>query len=141
MRDILPPEKMGSAMALLSSSMGVGGGLALPAAALVAQHADWHTLFYGTAGLGAVAIGLTLVVVPESPVRAKGSFDLPGTLGLSLGLVLFLLPITKGSSWGWISATTLGLFAASVLTLLLWGALELRVRARWWTFASRRAAS
>jgi MFS family permease len=116
-------------MALLSSSMGVGGGLALPAAALVAQHADWHILFYGAAGLGAVAIGLTLVVVPESPVRAKGSFDLPGALGLSLGLVLFLLPITKGGSWGWFSATTLGLFAASVLTLLLWGALELRVRA------------
>ncbi|MBQ0830126.1 MFS transporter [Streptomyces tagetis] len=129
MRDLLPPERLGSAMALMSSSIGVGGGLALPAAALVAQHADWHTLFYGAAGLGAVSIALTLLVVPESPLRARGSFDLPGALGLSAGLLLFLLPITKGADWGWASPGTLGLFAGSLVVLLLWGWLELRVAA------------
>ncbi|MGW2825596.1 MFS transporter [Streptomyces sp. NPDC001443] len=129
MRDMLPREKLGSAMALMSSSIGVGGGLALPAAALVAQHANWHVLFYGAAGLGVVAIALALLVVPESPARAEGSFDLPGALGLSTGLVLLLLPITKGSDWGWTSGTTLGLFAAALVVLLLWGLMELRVKA------------
>jgi MFS family permease len=129
MRDMLPPEKLGSAMALMSSSIGVGGGLALPLAALVAQHADWHALFFGAAGLGVVSIALTLALVPESPLRAPGRFDLPGALGLSLGLVLLLLPITKGSDWGWGSGTTLGLFAAAVVVLLAWGAFELRSKA------------
>ncbi|ANP54722.1 MFS family permease [Streptomyces griseochromogenes] len=129
MRDMLPREKLGSAMALMSSSIGVGGGLALPAAALVAQHTNWHALFYGAAGLGALSIVLTLLVVPESPMRAEGSFDLLGALGLSTGLVLLLLPITKGSDWGWSSGTTLGLFAASVAVLLLWGLYELRTKA------------
>ncbi|MEV7991005.1 MFS transporter [Streptomyces sp. NPDC086077] len=127
MRDMLPRERLGSAMALMSSSIGVGGGLALPAAALVAQNTDWHVLFYGAAGLGVVAIALTFVAVPESPVRARGGFDVLGALGLSLGLVLFLLPITKGSDWGWSSATTLGLFGAAAVVLLLWGLLELRI--------------
>ncbi|QTD98227.1 MFS transporter [Streptomyces cyanogenus] len=129
MRDMLPREKLGSAMALMSSSIGVGGGLALPAAALVAQHTDWHALFYGAAGLGALAIVLTLLTVPESPMRAEGSFDLLGALGLSTGLVLLLLPITKGSDWGWSSGTTLGLFAGAAVVLLLWGVFELRVQA------------
>ncbi|MEW2132602.1 MFS transporter [Streptomyces sp. NPDC005435] len=129
MRDMLPREKLGSAMALMSSSIGVGGGLALPAAALVAQHTDWHALFYGAAGLGALAIVLTLLVVPESPARARGSFDLLGALGLSAGLVLLLLPITKGSDWGWSSGTTLGLFGAALAVLLLWGVYELRTAA------------
>ncbi|MER6733761.1 MFS transporter [Streptomyces puniciscabiei] len=129
MRDMLPRERLGSAMALMSSSIGVGGGLALPAAALVAQHTNWHALFYGAAGLGALSIVLTLLVVPESPMRAEGSFDLLGALGLSTGLVLLLLPITKGSDWGWSSGTTLGLFAASVAVLVLWGLFELRVKA------------
>ncbi|MEU5291182.1 MFS transporter [Streptomyces phaeochromogenes] len=129
MRDGLPREKLGSAMALMSSSIGVGGGLALPVAALVAQHADWHALFFGSAGLGALSILLTLVFVPESPMRAVGTFDVWGALGLSAGLVLFLLPITKGSDWGWTSGTTLGLFGAAAVVLLLWGLMELRVKA------------
>ncbi|WP_030266628.1 MFS transporter [Streptomyces violens] len=129
MRDELPREKLGSALALMSSSIGVGGGLALPLAALVAQHADWHALFFGAAGLGVLAILLTLAVVPESGVRAEGRFDLAGALGLSLGLVLFLLPITKGSDWGWSSGTTLGLFAAALVVLVLWGLMELRMKA------------
>jgi MFS family permease len=129
MRDLLPREKLGSAMALMSSSIGVGGSLAMPAAALLAQHADWHTLFYGAAATGALSIALTLLAVPESPVRAQGSFDLPGAFGLALGLVLFLLPISKGSDWGWTSGTTLGLFAASVVVLVLWGGSELRRKA------------
>ncbi|MET7856436.1 MFS transporter [Streptomyces sp. NPDC005318] len=126
MRDELPREKLGSAMALMSSSIGVGGGLALPAAALVAQHADWHTLFFGAAGLGVLSMALTVLAVPETSLRAPGRFDLPGALGLSLGLVCLLLPITKGSDWGWTSATTLGLIAASLVILVLWGLFELR---------------
>ncbi|MFF3259908.1 MFS transporter [Streptomyces sp. NPDC002932] len=126
MRDELPREKLGSAMALMSSSIGVGGGLALPAAALVAQHTDWHTLFFGSAGLGVLAMGLTVLAVPEPVLRAPGRFDITGALGLSAGLVLLLLPITKGSDWGWTSPTTLGLVAAGLVVLLAWGVFELR---------------
>ncbi|MGA4997877.1 MFS transporter [Streptomyces arboris] len=129
MRDELPREKLGSAMALMSSSIGVGGGLALPAAALVAQHTDWHALFLGSAGLGVLAMALTYTLVPEPPLRAPGTFDFIGAFGLSLGLVLLLLPITKGGDWGWASAPTLGLLAASVTVLVLWGLFELRTPA------------
>ncbi|MFE3946432.1 MFS transporter [Streptomyces sp. NPDC059118] len=126
MRDELPREKLGSAMALMSSSIGVGGGLALPAAALVAQHSDWHALFFGAAGLGVLSMALTVLFVPETTLRAPGRFDLVGALGLSLGLVCLLLPITKGSDWGWTSGSTLGLIAAALVILVLWGLFELR---------------
>ncbi|WP_435158664.1 MFS transporter [Amycolatopsis sacchari] len=129
MRDLLPGEELGSAMALMSSSLGVGGSLALPAAALVAQHADWHVLFYGAAGLGVVCTVLTIVVVPEPPARARGRFDVLGAIGLSAGLVLFLLPVSRASDWGWTSGRTLGLFTAAAVVLALWAVLELRLAA------------
>ncbi|WP_306320860.1 MULTISPECIES: MFS transporter [unclassified Streptomyces] len=129
MRDMLPREKLGSAMALMSSSIGVGGGLALPAAALVAQNADWHALFFGAAGLGVIGMALTLIFVPESPLRAKGTFDIAGAIGLTAGLILFLLPITKGSDWGWGSGKTLGMFGAALVVLVAWGLMELRMKA------------
>ncbi|MER7503938.1 MFS transporter [Nonomuraea pusilla] len=128
MRDLLPRERLGLGMALMSSSMGIGSSLALPAAALVAQHADWHALFYGSASLGVLCIALTLLAIPESPARAQGAFDVRGAVGLSAGLVLFLLPITKGGDWGWASGTTLGMFAAAAVVLVLWGVMELRLR-------------
>ncbi|MEU3652866.1 MFS transporter [Streptomyces sp. NPDC032161] len=129
MRDELPRERLGSALALMSSSIGVGGGLALPAAALIAQRFDWHTLFFAAAGLGVLAMVLTVLAVPETTLRAPGRFDLVGALGLSAGLVCLLLPVTKGSDWGWTSGTTLGLIGSALLVLGLWGLFELRIAA------------
>ncbi|GAA1257906.1 MFS transporter [Kitasatospora nipponensis] len=126
MRDELAPERLGSAMALMSSSLGVGGALGLPAAAAIAEHADWHVLFWVSAVIGAVVLALVLLLVPESSRLTGGRFDLVGALGLSAGLLCLLLAISKGGDWGWTGATTLGLAGAAVVVLLLWGAWELR---------------
>ncbi|MGW1712612.1 MFS transporter [Streptomyces sp. NPDC002156] len=122
MRDELPAEKLGSATALMSASLGIGAALGLPIAAFVADNFDWHILFWASAAMGAAA----LVLVPESKVRTGGRFDLPGALGMAAGLVCLLLAISKGASWGWGSGTTLGLFAAAVVILVGWGFLQLR---------------
>jgi MFS family permease len=127
MRDELPPEKLGSAMALMSSSLGVGGALGLPGAAALAEHTDWHMLFWGSAVLGVVVAGLVVMIVVESPLRGGGRFDVLGAVGLTAGLLCLLLATSKGADWGWGSARTLGLFAAAVAVLLLWGWWELRV--------------
>ncbi|MFL4908749.1 MFS transporter [Streptomyces sp. MMS24-I2-30] len=126
MRDELPAERLGSATALMSASLGVGGALGLPAAALIADRYDWHMLFWTSAVLGLVAAVLVLSLVPESKVRTGGRFDLLGALGMAAGLVCLLLAISKGGDWGWTGGTTLGLFGAAVLVLLLWGLFELR---------------
>ncbi|GGO58231.1 MFS transporter [Streptomyces daqingensis] len=127
MRDELPPDRLGPAMAFMSSSLGTGGALGMPIAAYVAQHTDWHVLFFGSAGIGALAMVLVRTVVPESPRRLGGRFDFPGALGLAAGLVALLLAISKGAAWGWGSATTLGLFASSLVIFAGWGVMELRL--------------
>ncbi|MFF2729799.1 MFS transporter [Streptomyces sp. NPDC058008] len=126
MRDVVPPERMGSSVALMSSSLGIGGAFGLPLAAGVAQNADWHVLFWGSAAVSAL-IGLAVLrFVPRVPSEARGRFDVPGAIGITIGLVCLLLAVSKGSEWGWTSATTLGLFSAAVLVLLAWGLFELR---------------
>ncbi|MFD5268167.1 MFS transporter [Streptomyces sp. NPDC058335] len=127
MRDELPAERLGSATALMSGSLGVGGALGLPAAALIADHFDWHMLFWTSAALGVVTLVLVPAVVPESKVRTGGRFDLIGALGMAAGLVCLLLGVSKGADWGWTSGTIIALFAAAVAVLLLWGVFELRV--------------
>jgi predicted MFS family arabinose efflux permease len=112
----------------MSASLGVGGALGLPAAAAIADNFDWHTLFWASSGAGVLATTLVLAFVPESQVRTGGRFDVVGAIGMAAGLVCLLLAISKGADWGWTSGTTLGLFTAAVVVLLLWGLFELRVK-------------
>ncbi|MFF9065407.1 MFS transporter [Streptomyces sp. NPDC014891] len=129
LRDILPAERLGGSIALMSASMGVGGALGLPFSAAVAENASWRVLFWVAAALS-VVVGLLIWRVAPAGRRAAtpGRFDTPGALGLGVGLVALLLAVSKGATWGWGSATTLGLFAVAVIVLLAWGRWELRTR-------------
>lgn len=129
LRDVLPKEKLSPAIALVSATMGVGGAIGLPIAAAVAEFASWRVLFWGAAGLAAVAAALIIANAPATPSAARGQrFDVPGAIGLGVGLVAVLLAVSKGSEWGWASPATLGLLGGGVLTLLLWGWWETRTR-------------
>ncbi|WP_369206486.1 MFS transporter [Streptomyces sp. PU-14G] len=127
LRDVLPAERVGGAIALVSAALGVGGAVGLPASAALVQYADWHVLFWFAAGLGAICLALVVALLRESPNQSPGRFDALGALGLSVGLVCLLLPATKGGSWGWASGSTLGLFAGGAAVLLVWSWYELRV--------------
>jgi predicted MFS family arabinose efflux permease len=126
LRDELPPERTGSAVSLMSSTVGIGAALGLPLAALVVQYANWHVMFWATTALGVVGLALAWWAVRESPVREPGRFDTVGALGLAAGLACLLLAVSQGGTWGWSSPRILGLFAACAVVLTLWWRQQLR---------------
>lgn len=126
MRDELPRERVGGAVALMSATLGIGSAAGLPLAGLISAHTSWHALFWVSALMAAAMLVAIPLVVPESTLRAPGSFDGVGAVLLSLALVAFLLPVTKGSHWGWTSETTLVLAVVSVVLLAMWVPWELR---------------
>jgi len=127
MRDVLHENRVDSAIALMSATLGVGGALGLPISALVAENTDWHWLFWIAGGLGALVFALVLWVVPVSVLRTAGRFDYLGAVGLAIGLIGVLLAVSRGNTWGWTSPLTLGLAGGGILILLVWGWYELRV--------------
>jgi len=127
MRDELPPNKVPGATAAMSASLGVGGALGLPVAAVIAQALDWHTLFWVAAALGTLSFVLVLALVPESRVRSGGRFDVVGALLMSAALVGLLLVVSKGGVWGWYSAVTISLGAGCLVLWIAWTFWELRI--------------
>ncbi|MFI1440645.1 MFS transporter [Streptomyces fructofermentans] len=129
LRDIVPAEKLGSSIAIMSASLGVGGALGLPFSAAIAENASWRVLFWVVAALAVAVASLIWFLVPADRANtAAGGFDLLGALGLGAGLICLLLGVSKGADWGWGSGTTLGLLGAAVAALLAWGWWELRTR-------------
>jgi MFS family permease len=128
LRDTLPADRLGSAIALVSATLGVGGALGLPISAFVTEHFDWHALFWVAACLGAIAFVLMAVFVPESALRVGGRVDAVGIIGLAIGLSGVLLAVSRGNDWGWTSSRTVGFLVGGVVVLLVWGWLELRIR-------------
>lgn len=126
MRDVLPPARLGTAVALMSATMGVGGAVGIPASALIVEHLDWHMLFWLAVALGTVAFALVALFVPPSTLRTPARFDFLGAAGLAAGLLGVLLAISRGNDWGWLSVATLGSGIGGVVILLLWGAYQLR---------------
>ncbi|EHB44355.1 major facilitator superfamily MFS_1 [Mycolicibacterium rhodesiae JS60] len=129
LRASIPADRVGSAMGLISSSLGVGGALGLPLSAVIAQKADWHTLFWGASVLGVTAMLLFHFLVPDIPATSADRFDPLGFVLLTTGLVTLLLPISKGSTWGWTSSTTLSLFVVSVVVFAVFARWQFRTTA------------
>ncbi|MEV7899657.1 MFS transporter [Streptomyces cyaneofuscatus] len=129
LRDVVPAQKLGPSIAIMSASMGVGGALGLPFAAAIAENTSWRVLFWVVAVLALAVGALILALVPADrpATAAAGRFDLPGAIGLGAALIALLLAVSKGADWGWGSATTLTLFAAALILLPTWGWWELRL--------------
>lgn len=126
LRDTLPPHRLGSSIALVSATLGVGGALGLPVSALVVEHFHWKTLFWIASGVGATAFALIRLVVPPSTLRSGGRFDAVGAIGLAIGLTGLLLAISQGNDWGWAAPATLVSLGGGVLVLIGWGWYEMR---------------
>jgi MFS family permease len=123
---ILPPHRTGTGIALVSATLGVGGALGLPLAALVAQSADYHVLFWICAvGAGVALVGIRWAV-DNPPRAAAGRIDFLGAALLSATLVCLLLPLSQASTWGWGDPRTVGLLVASAVALVVFVLVERR---------------
>ncbi|MCX2938084.1 MFS transporter [Mycobacterium pinniadriaticum] len=127
LRAAVPTDRVGSAMGLISASLGVGGALGLPLSAVIAEKSDWHTLFWFAAGLGICSVLLFYFLVPQIPATSHDRLDPLGTALLAAGLVTLLLPISKGSTWGWTSTTTVSLLVTSLAVFAAFALWQFRV--------------
>jgi MFS family permease len=123
---VLPDRRAGGGIALISAMLGVGSALGLPLAGVIAEHTDYHVLFWICVVGGTVTLAGIVTLVPEPPADGHGKFDLPGALLLAVALIALLLPLSQASAWGWGNPKTTGLLGSGVLLLVVFVGVERR---------------
>lgn len=126
---IAQPRHRVTAIAAMSANVGVGGAIGLPFGGWVASEHSWHALFWIVAALVAVVLVAVILVVPAADDGHPGTLDIGGVIGLAVGLVAFLVGVSKGTTWGWGDPATLGCIVGGLLALAMWAAYELTTTA------------
>ena len=127
-RDEFPPEHVAGSIGLISSILGIGGGVGLVLGALIVEHLSWHWLFWLPLFVTVVAAVCTWRFIPESPVRSPGHVNWLAAALMTIGISCVLLAISETTVWGWGGTKTIFVFAAGVAVCAAWIAVELRSR-------------
>ena len=89
---------------------------------------SWEWIFFVNVPVGIAALALSPVLLRESRDAHGQSHDVPGAVLVTSGLVLLVLGVTQGRQWEWLSARTIGVFAASAVLLAVFALWEQRQR-------------
>jgi EmrB/QacA subfamily drug resistance transporter len=117
------------AMGVFGFVMAGGGSLGVILGGVLTDVLSWHWIFLVNVPIGVGVYVLCLRLLPPSRgVAGSGRLDVAGAVTITAALMLAVYAIVNGNDAGWISAQTLGLLAAAAALLVLFLAIEARVR-------------
>ncbi|MBV9337343.1 MAG: MFS transporter [Solirubrobacterales bacterium] len=115
------------ALGVWSAIAAGGGAVGLVMGGALTQLASWEWIFIVNVPVGLATLLATLRFVPESRADLQHrTFDLAGAVTVTAGLVVLVYAIVKAQAFGWGSARTIGLIAASLILLAGFVAIEQR---------------
>jgi MFS family permease len=125
-RDEFPSRKVAGAIGVMSAILGIGVGAGIVLAGPIIEHLSYHWLFWIPLVLSLGATVATFAFIPASPVRAPGRINWLGASLMSAWLVVGLLGVSYGPTWGWKDPTVLAFFGAAIVLMALWVWSEVR---------------
>jgi EmrB/QacA subfamily drug resistance transporter len=125
-RDEFPRDKVAGSIGMLSSILGVGGGIGIVLGGLIVEHLNYHWLYWIPLIVIVLAAALTWRFVPESPIRVPGKVNWTAAALMAAGFSCVLIAISETTVWGWGSVKTIGLLLAGIVLTCLWILVEVR---------------
>jgi EmrB/QacA subfamily drug resistance transporter len=97
---------------------GFGAAAGVLLGGVLTEALSWSWIFFVNVPVGVVAFFLAPRLLQESRDASIKTFDAPGAVLVTGGLVSLVYAITQSGNYGWTSGRTLGVFATSLLLLI-----------------------
>jgi EmrB/QacA subfamily drug resistance transporter len=118
------------ALGIYGAASGSGAAAGVLLGGVLTSYLSWSWIFFVNVPVGVAAILLAPVLLRESKAGlGHRHFDLAGATTVTGGLMLLVYAMTRATSDGWGTASTLGLLAAAVALLGAFVVVELRSHA------------
>ena len=115
------------ALGIYGAASGSGAAVGVLVGGLLTSYLSWPWIFFINVPVGLAAIALAPVLLRESRAALDHRhFDLAGATTITAGLMLLVFALTRATTEGWGSASTLGLLAASAALVVAFVVVETR---------------
>jgi EmrB/QacA subfamily drug resistance transporter len=126
-RDRLPRERVPAGIGLVSSLLGIGGGLGLVLPGPIMARLSYQWLFWLSLIVIATAFVLAVRFIPaDGHAETHAGVPWRSSLLMAAGLSAVLIAVSQAATWHWANVRTLGLLVLGAAALLAWGRAEAR---------------
>jgi EmrB/QacA subfamily drug resistance transporter len=137
-----PPHERGKALGTWAGVSALALALGPVLGGFLTESVSWRAIFFLNIPVAIGAIAVTLFSTHESRDETVGRrLDYAGIVTLTGGLTALVVALIEANRWHWGSPRTVGLLAFSLVALVAFVAIELRVRAPMVDFSFFRSRS
>ena len=105
-----------------------GGSIGLLVGGLLTQAVNWHWIFVINVPIGVTTLVLGSMLIKENEgLGVRAGLDIKGSLLMTVSLIVGIYAIVTASTYGWLTAHTLGFAAASIVLMVGFFLLESRI--------------
>ncbi len=119
-------KERATAFGVYGAISGGGAAIGLIMGGVLTEYASWRWCLLVNVPIAAVAAVAAVSVVRESKAHGNTSYDIPGTVSVTAGLVALVYGFTKAASDGWTSTATLTCLGVAVALLATFVTIEIK---------------
>ena len=122
------PKERARAFGVYGAISGGGAAIGLILGGALTEFASWRWCLWVNVPIAIIAVLLAFPFVHESKASGEHSYDFPGTVTATLGLLSLVYGFTKAAQDGWATASTLNYFGIALVLLVAFFLIEKNVK-------------
>ena len=119
-------KERATAFGVYGAISGGGAAIGLIMGGVLTQYASWRWCLLVNVPIAVVAALASVPVVRESRAAGNTSYDIPGAVTVTAGLVALVYGFTKAASDGWTATATLSFLGIAVVLLAAFVTIEIK---------------